>query len=247
MEDEGGRVNINRAGPRLLKAMLSGFALSDEEKAIIVDSIQDWRDGDNFHRLHGAEEAYYQSLPEPYHARNGDFASPSELKLVRGITVEMFESGLKEMVTVFPGRPTPAALSRRGAVSGTGGRRARIPFNYDRVNVNAAPRALLRSLPGMSDALADAVVAYREAALFRSIADLISVLGADAYGVVAPYLAIQDSDVYAITAIGHAAGKGGSDPSGAGLRRGVRAVVEVSTGRERPYRILAWLDNIDAE
>ena len=236
MADEGGKVNINRAGPGLLRAMLSGFELSDEEKDIIVDSIQDWRDGDSFSRLNGAEEDYYQALPEPYHAGNGDFSSPAELMLVRGITPELFDAGLKEMITVFPGSPKTPISS---------GKNAAAPFNYDRINVNAAPYALLRSLPGMTDELAGALITARETAEFRSRADMISVLGSDAYAAASPYLAIQRSSVYAITTVGYPSIGDPEENSGhSTIQRGVRAVVEVTSDRKRQYRVLEWLDNL---
>ena len=245
MMDEGGKVNLNRAGPGLLKAMLSGFELSEEEKEIIVDAIQDWRDSDNFHRLNGAEEDYYQSLPEPYHVRNGDFSSPGELLLVRGITPEMFERGLKDMVTVFPGNPkTPSSPGRKVGSGGAGGK-ASPRFNYDRVSLNAAPRALLRSLPGMTDELAEALVAFRESTPLRSIVDVTSVLGPDVYAALAPYVTLQDSRVYRIVSIGYPSeGDAGADSDGSGIQRGVRAVVEVAPDPERPYRTLEWLDNL---
>ena len=245
MADEGGKVNINRAGPGLLRAMLSGFELSDEEKDVIVDSIQDWRDGDDFHRMNGAEEDYYQALPEPYHARNGDFSSPAELMLVRGVTPELFDAGLKEMVTVFPGSPKTPASSVSRTSPGRRGRKAVIAFNYNRINVNAAPYALLRSLPGMTDALAESVITSRETTEFRSNADVISVLGAEVYAAASPYLAVQRSSVYAVTAVGYpTVGDAGEDSGRSTIQRGVRAVIEVDPDQERQYRVLQWLDNL---
>ena len=44
-----------------------------------ADAIIDWRDSDDLHRLHGAEDEYYMKLPEPYHAKNGPFDSVDEL------------------------------------------------------------------------------------------------------------------------------------------------------------------------
>ena len=242
MADEGGKVNINRAGPGLLRAMLSGFELSDEEKDVIVDSIQDWRDDDNFHRMNGAEEDYYQALPEPYHVGNGDFSSPSELMLVRGITPELFDAGLKEMITVFPGSPKTPASSASKASSG---KNAAALFNYDRINVNAAPYALLKSLPGMTDELAETVITSRENTEFRSSADMISVLGTEVYAAASPYLAVQRSSVYAVTAVGYpSVGDAGEDSGRSTIQRGVRAVIEVAPDPERQYRVLQWLDNL---
>ena len=239
LEDEGGKVNINRAGPGLLRAMLDGFDLSDAERDVIVDSILDWRDADDFHRMNGAESEYYEALPDPYRAKNGDFSSPEELMRVRGVTAEIFYGGLEEMITVHPGNPRLPLAAAAGA--SRGGSHA-VPFSYDRINVNAAPVLLLASLPGMTRELAEAVITAREIEPFRSYGDLVSVLGSEAYGAVSPYLAIQRSPVYAVTAVGYPSAE--SDSTGGGLRRGVRAVVEIGPRPDRKYRILQWLDNV---
>jgi general secretion pathway protein K len=83
------------------------FDLDDKEKDIIVDSILDWRDNDDLRRLHGAEDEYYQSLPDPYRAKNDDFESVEELLLVKGITPEIFHGGLKNIVTVYTDKKGP--------------------------------------------------------------------------------------------------------------------------------------------
>ena len=66
----------------------------------------DWRDKDNLHRLNGAEDDYYLSLPQPYKCKNGDFTSIEELLLVRGVTPEIFYGGLKDMVAVYQDKET---------------------------------------------------------------------------------------------------------------------------------------------
>jgi type II secretory pathway component PulK len=58
----------------------------------IVDSIMDWHDGNDLHRLNGAEADYYQSKSPPYYAKNGDFSSVEELLLVRGMTPRIFHA-----------------------------------------------------------------------------------------------------------------------------------------------------------
>ena len=40
---------------------------------MIIDSIQDWRDPNEEHRLNGAESDYYPGLPGPYRSKNADF------------------------------------------------------------------------------------------------------------------------------------------------------------------------------
>ncbi|MCH6569659.1 MAG: general secretion pathway protein GspK [Acidobacteria bacterium] len=88
--DETGKINVNLAPNYLLYNLLIGVGLEEQEAQIITDSIEDWRDRDDLHRLNGAESDYYQSLPEPHFAKNGPFDVPEELLLVRGITPEIY-------------------------------------------------------------------------------------------------------------------------------------------------------------
>ncbi len=97
ISDENGKVNINGA-PRevLVKALgVSGFEIG-EERDIIADSILDWIDSNENHRLNGAESDYYLSLDPPYEAKNSQFDSLEELLKVRGITEEILYGSLEE-------------------------------------------------------------------------------------------------------------------------------------------------------
>ena len=150
-ENESGKVNLNRAGEHLLKMMLNNFQIDEINKSIIVDSILDWRDKDNLHRLNGAENDYYLSLPQPYKCRNGDFTSIGELLLVRGVTPEIFHGGLKDMVAVYQDKETGSVSDKQ--------RRAGSDFN--KININAASPQMLRALPGMTEDIVQAIITYR--------------------------------------------------------------------------------------
>ncbi len=102
LDNESGKVDLNAANPAMLRMLLNHFELEEQEKDVIVDSILDWRDEDDLHRLNGAEDDYYLGLPKPYPCKDGDFDAVEELLLVRGVTAEVFLGGLKELVTVFP-------------------------------------------------------------------------------------------------------------------------------------------------
>ena len=87
--DESGKIDINALTDKtgiLLNNLLRNFGSSEEEANTIVDSILDWKDTDDAHRLHGAENNYYMSLPAPYRARNAGFETLEELILVKGMT-----------------------------------------------------------------------------------------------------------------------------------------------------------------
>jgi len=91
--DESGKVDINTASELVLKNLLINAGVKPEEADIIVDSIMDWKDGDDLHRLHGAESDYYMSLPNPYRAKDDKFDTIEELLLVKGMTADILYGG----------------------------------------------------------------------------------------------------------------------------------------------------------
>jgi general secretion pathway protein K len=222
--NESGKININRADTRLLRMMLTPFDLDDEDKNIIVDSILDWRDGDNLYRINGAEDDYYQSLDEPYGAKNGDFDSIDELLLVRGVTPEIFYGGLREMLTIYP-REDAADLKEK--TSGDAGR----------ININAAPPQVLRALPMMDDDLVLSIVEHRAEQPFRSVAEVFPIVGGEVYGAIFRYISIDPGSYYTIRATGTV--------SGSPARRGIEVILEIDKTHTPPYRTVEWLDNVE--
>ena len=87
--DEDGKLNINTATEGQLKALFHDSGVDITEVDIIVDSIFDWRDDNDLHRLNGAEEDYYTSLENPYSSKDGPFSTVEEMLLVKGITNEI--------------------------------------------------------------------------------------------------------------------------------------------------------------
>jgi hypothetical protein len=82
--NESGKIDLNGAGRHLLATFADFLGMEEEEQEILADSLEDWRDADNLHRLQGAEDDYYQDLDPPYRARNGKCIEVSELALVHG-------------------------------------------------------------------------------------------------------------------------------------------------------------------
>lgn len=103
----------------------------------ILSALLDWLDADTDTRFpNGAEDEYYTRLEEPYRAANAAFADVSELRLVRGITPEIY-----------------AKLAPHVCVLG----------NSVPLNVNTAPAEVLMSLgPGIDRTTADLLVTSRE-------------------------------------------------------------------------------------
>ncbi|MHB8773150.1 MAG: type II secretion system minor pseudopilin [Syntrophales bacterium] len=226
-ENESGKVNLNRAGEPLLRMMLNNFSLEESEKNIIVDSILDWRDKDNLHRLNGAEDDYYLSLPRPYKCKNGDFTSLEELLLVRGVTPKMFDAGLKDMISVY----------QEGETGSTGAGRKAAALDVDRINVNAASLSMLRSLPRMTEEAVQAIRNYREQRDFRSLTDLSSVVGAEVFTGISPYVTLSLVPYYTIRSVGML--------KESGIRQGVQAVVKIDKNLEKGYEIIQWIDGLE--
>ncbi len=112
--------------------LLQALALPPE----LLPAILDWLDADGDTRFpNGAEDEYYTRLEQPYRAANGPFADVSELRLVRGITPEIY-----------------AKLAPHVCVLG----------NSVPLNVNTASAEVLMSVgPGLDRAAADLLVTSR--------------------------------------------------------------------------------------
>jgi general secretion pathway protein K len=136
--DEASRLNLNAGDPARLDRLLDALEIDRSQREIISDSVQGWRDGNELHRVHGAESDYYLKLPVPYRARNANIQDESELLQIRGVTPELyFGTG---------GRPGLGSLVTAVAVNAA--------------SLNAAPPPVLKAV-GLSDAEIEEVVRTR--------------------------------------------------------------------------------------
>jgi general secretion pathway protein K len=136
ISDEDGKLNINTASAEQLRYILLDSGVDVTEVDTIVDSILDWRDSNDLHRLNGAEEEYYQSLSEPYSCKDGPFDSIEELLLVKGMTPEIFY-GYKDE----EGEEVYSGITQYLTVYGS-----------NRININTAPRVVLEAVLGVDTA-----------------------------------------------------------------------------------------------
>lgn len=129
LADESARLGLNTVTTPRLARLLEGLGVEPGERDVIVDSVQDWRDADELHRLHGAESDFYLARPVAYRSRNAPFQDVAELLQVRGVTSALHRAtaerpGLGDLVTAAP---------------------------VSAINLNTAPPLVLRVL-GLSDA-----------------------------------------------------------------------------------------------
>lgn len=225
LKSETGRISLNRAPDQLLRRVAKYFVEIGEQRDILVDSILDWRDPDDFHRVNGAENDYYRSLPEPYDCKNADFDSVEELLLVKGITPEMFYGkkakseeeketpvvGLKDIFTVFS---TSAAL-----------------------DVNLAPAEVLAVFFGIPYETAKRVAEAREEKTFANLNELVTRVPEIAASIqeVQSFITFSSiSSYYNITS--KAKMKDGES------KRGLECVVRIDRRDKMGYRVVMWKD-----
>ena len=91
IRDENGKININTASRDVLIKVLAANGLPlGSDRDTIVDSILDWIDKDDRHRVNGAESDYYGGLSPAYSSKNGPLDSLEELLKIKGVTPELF-------------------------------------------------------------------------------------------------------------------------------------------------------------
>jgi type II secretory pathway component PulK len=107
--DEEARVNLNTSAPERVDRLLQFcLGLDKSVRDVIGDSLQDWRDPNEEHRLNGAEsDDFYLKRPLPYRAHNANLESITELLQIHGVleTPAIFwgteeRPGLADVVTV---------------------------------------------------------------------------------------------------------------------------------------------------
>lgn len=145
IQDARGLVNVNRASDEELTRLLRLYNVPVEQQPGLLDKLRDYVDQDDFIRLNGAEKDQYleAGLPPP---RNAELVTPEELVRVLG---------WRDLPEVVNHRLIDQ-LSTKGAG----------------FNPNTATRDLLLTLPGMTLAGAEAVLAQRELQPFMGPADL---------------------------------------------------------------------------
>jgi general secretion pathway protein K len=105
LQDEGGKIDLNTAQRPLLDALLKAYGVEDaDDRARLLDAIEDWRDPGSEMRLNGAEDADYEAAGRAYGAKDGVFNTVDELQQVLGFTPRLFKR-IKPALTVHSRQP----------------------------------------------------------------------------------------------------------------------------------------------
>lgn len=224
---EGGKINLNMVPEASLRKIIAQFGLEGETRDVIVDSILDWRDPDDFYRVNGAENDYYQSLKEPYQCKNGNFDSIEELLLVKGVTPELFHG--RKAVKTEEGEAQEGRIGLKEIFS--------IYAPGAQIDMNSATAVALRGILGIPKEVAEKIVKEREEKKFDDLRDLTtrvpevaSFLGEPGTGITFTsetlYYTIESKATY----------------KESGSVRRVKAIVKVDPREKGGYKVIQWRD-----
>jgi general secretion pathway protein K len=180
--DEESKIPLNAATETMLRRLFWNSGVKDGRRlSVIVDSVMDWRDPDKLHRVNGAEDDYYLSLPVPYKARNGNFETIEELLLVKGMSPEILYGNISS-----PGRQAELkeqAPGERQLASGEylGVAQHLSVISAGQVNVNTASAEVLMAL-GLTASEVRFALDRRSQAPFISTTDFTNLLTSVAGG-----------------------------------------------------------------
>jgi general secretion pathway protein K len=229
---EAAKVNVNLVSDSMLRKIITLLGVEAEAKDIVVDSILDWRDPDDFYRVNGAEDSYYQSLKEPYRCKNASLDSIEELLLVRGVNQTLYH-GRSDIKKEEGGeKVVQAGLKDIFSIYSPSGQ----------IDINSAPSVVLKVVLAIPEEVLQKIVKAREEKAFDHQLDLLlrvpelkPFIEGDPerqslilYGrtLLAPYYTIESRAKF----------KEGESV------RGLKAIVKIDPKEKEGYKILQWVD-----
>lgn len=163
--DHAGKINLTELSRPRLRALLEKKLGEDAQPGQIDDLMSawnDWLDLNDQAAPNGAEAEYYQELDQPFTPRNGRIETVEEILQIKGFA------------EVFADVDLDAAFTLYG--------------DQDLINLNLATVEAMRLLPGLDDALIDAIIAWREDNEFVGNGDVAQLVPAENMGELRPWL-----------------------------------------------------------
>lgn len=219
--DEGGKININRVNEETLRRIFTHLGMDEVRRDVLVDSIMDWRDQDDLHRVNGAENEYYAGLSPSYTVRNGPLDTVADLLWIRGMTRELF-FGYSDAVR--PEGEKPRRIALRDIFT--------IDSPIDRVNLRTASAEVIHALTGIPLERCENFVKERGKLAEKTLTDLLPLLG-----IAAGDAALQ---VFIFTNPSMVAVEGEGRSRGSRSPRRVTGIVRL--GGAQGFELLRWLD-----
>jgi general secretion pathway protein K len=166
IEPEPARWNLNklaRAGfgdqaDLIWNRILTVAGVPEEEQSELVDSFYDWVDDDSVTvSADGAESDYYEALTPPYTCKNGPLDTVGELVYIRGFN--------RNNGVILKGGIWNPEESENRQISVSGIENLFSLYGSGKINVNAAPREVLLTVPCFEDVdglIVDTIIEERE-------------------------------------------------------------------------------------
>lgn len=151
LQDDRGLFTLNHPDPLLLDPLLQRFGVSYEDQGALINRLLDYMSIDAngvLHRVNGATADDYRQAGE-LPPRSAPLLTPWEPLRVLSWA---------DRAALWRGSEPLPELTTVGA--------------FVQLNPNTAPEAILASLPGMNDAAAQRVIAYRQKFIMGDVADL---------------------------------------------------------------------------
>jgi len=229
---EAGKVNINMVTEATLRKIIGQLGLEGEARDTVTDSILDWIDPDDFRRLNGAENDYYQSLAEPYKCKNGNLDSVEELFLVRGVTADLFYGRKERKIGEEGVKALGVGLKDIFTIYSSG----------EQIDINSASLPVLNVVLGLPTEVAKALIKAREEKGFKDQQDLLARVPG-----ITPLIgeisgrATFSSSFTPVTMPYYTIESRGKSKEG-GAVRGLKTIVKIDPADKRGYKIVQWLD-----
>jgi general secretion pathway protein K len=225
---EAGKININMVSEVLLRKVIGQLGLEGEVRDVVVDSILDWRDSNDFYRANGAENDYYLSLKEPYYCKNGNLDSIEELLLIKGVTPDLYHG-------------------KRGTPEGEEGSADRVGLKDifsiyspgEQVDINSATPLVMNMVLGIPSEVSQQMAKAREEKSFENQQDLLNRVPELAPFIVeiGRYIVYRSALPY-YTIESRAKLKDGPSMQGQGLK----AIVKIDSRETGGHKIVQWVD-----
>jgi len=225
---EAGKININTVSEVLLRKIIGQLGLEGEARDVVVDSILDWKDPNDFYRANGAENDYYLSLKEPYYCKNGNLDSIEELLMIRGVTPGLYHGkkgipegeersadrvGLKDIFSIYaPG---------------------------EQVDINGATPLVMNMVLGIPREVSQQMVKAREEKSFENQQDLLNRVPE-----IAPFMGEVGRFIVYRSALPYYTIESRAKLKDGASMQGLKAIVKVDPREQEGYKIVQWVDRL---
>jgi general secretion pathway protein K len=225
---EAGKININMASEFLLRKVIGQLGLEGEAKDVVVDSVLDWRDTNDFYRANGAENDYYLSLKEPYYCKNGNLDSIEELLLVRGVTPDLYH-GKKGTSEGEEGSADRVGLKDIFSIYAPG----------EQVDINSATPLVMNMVLGIPREVSQQMVKAREEKSFENQQDLLNRVPE-----LAPFIGEIGSFIVFRSAVPYYTIESRAKLKDGLSMQGLKTIVKIDSREKEGYKIVQWVDRL---